>query len=275
MAAEWFKLMEEDERDELFQDFMDEYEKKAKEERRKNRKEYVEKVKEVYAENKDIKITSRWRDVQDVLKDNDAFRWLSKLEALTSWEEWVLDAEKTELQEQTKAKFRIERKARDEFRAFLRKHGEDGKIKVTTDWGKYAEDSGITKDDKYLALIAHPGSTPHDLFDDFIEELGDRYTQDRNKIKKLAKAKNIVITPSSTYADFEAKLKDEAGFKELEEEHRKSAFESLVAKAKEAQEDEEKNAKKNRKKSCWPALIRSASPQQALGLWNCCRSLGR
>merc|ERR1719359_2660926 len=32
---EWFKLLDEDDRDETFQDFMDEHEKKAKEERRK------------------------------------------------------------------------------------------------------------------------------------------------------------------------------------------------------------------------------------------------
>merc|ERR1712187_284188 len=36
-----FKMVEEDDRDELFQDFMDENEKKTKEERRKKRKEYV------------------------------------------------------------------------------------------------------------------------------------------------------------------------------------------------------------------------------------------
>eukprot|EP00971_Amphidinium_carterae_P183789 3648326-Amphidinium_carterae.1 len=67
---------------------MDENEKKNKEERRKKRKEYVEQVKKVYSEMSNVTVTTRWREVQDLLRDNETFRWLSKLEALTSWEEW-------------------------------------------------------------------------------------------------------------------------------------------------------------------------------------------
>merc|ERR1712150_197633 len=40
---DWWKLIDEDERDEIFQDFMDEHEKKVKDDRRQQRKEYVEK----------------------------------------------------------------------------------------------------------------------------------------------------------------------------------------------------------------------------------------
>mmetsp|Transcript_38904 Transcript_38904/g.70159 ORF Transcript_38904/g.70159 Transcript_38904/m.70159 type:complete len:572 (+) Transcript_38904:70-1785(+) len=243
---EWFKLMEEEDRDEVFQDFMDDYEKKAKEERRKKRKEYVDKVKELYVASEKISVTSRWREVQSEFRDNEHFRWLTKLEALTSWEEWVLDAEKTELAEKTKVKFRAERKNRDAFREILRKDGDAGKIKANTHWGDYAET--VVKDDRYLNLIAQPGSTPHDLFDDYVEELNDKYNQDRNKIKKLAKSKGMVFTPSSTYEWFKEQLKDEAAFKEFSEEFRKSTFDSFVAKAKEAEEDAEKMQKKNRKK---------------------------
>lgn len=34
------------------------------------------------------------------------------------------------------------------------------------------------KDSRYIALISQPGSTPHDLFDDYQEELQDKYNQD-------------------------------------------------------------------------------------------------
>ncbi|CAK8991092.1 unnamed protein product [Durusdinium trenchii] len=243
---EWFKLLEEDERIEVFDDFMDEHEQKAKEERRKQRKEYVEKVKETYASHEKISVTSRWRDVQDALRDNEHFKWLSKLEALTSWEEWVLDTEKAELKEKTKTKYRSERKNRDAFRDLLRQHGDEGKITSNTFWGDYAEK--VVKDSRYVALIAQPGSTPHDLFDDYQEELQDKYSQDKNKLKKLAKSKGLVITASSTWEWFNGELKDESIFNEIPKDHRKSMFESLVVKAKEAEEDAEKVAKKNRKK---------------------------
>merc|ERR1711862_905385 len=54
----FWKLIDEDERDELFQDFMDENEKKAKEDRRRKRKEYVDKVKKTYDEHEEISIFS-------------------------------------------------------------------------------------------------------------------------------------------------------------------------------------------------------------------------
>ncbi|CAE7556512.1 PRP40A [Symbiodinium pilosum] len=245
---EWFKLLEEDERVEVFDDFMDENEKKAKEDRRKKRKEYVEKIKDIYTSEEKITVLSRWRDVQDALRDNEYFKWLSKLEALTSWEEWVLDTEKAELKDKTKAKYRAERKNRDAFRDLLREHGKEGKITSSTFWGDYAEENDIVKDSRYIALIAQPGSTPHDLFDDYLEELADKYAQDKTRLKKLAKSKGLVITQSSTWEWFKTELKDEAVFKEISEEDSKAHFESLVSKAKEVEEDADKVAKKNRKK---------------------------
>ena len=185
---------------------MDENEKKAKEDRRKKRKEYVEKIKarpellllcpliwpsdahstllhcytyqEIYTKEEKITVLSRWRDVQDALRENEYFKWLSKLEALTSWEEWVLDTEKAELKDKTKAKYRAERKNRDAFRELLRQHGKEGKITSSTFWGDYAEEHDVVKDSRYVALIAQPGSTPHDLFDDYLEELADKFSQD-------------------------------------------------------------------------------------------------
>jgi len=113
---DWWKLIEEDERDELFQDFMDEHEKKSKEDRRKKRKEYVEQINLMYDKEESITVSSRWRDVQEKLRDDETFKWFSKLEALTSWEEWAGGAEKKELEAKSKTKFRQERLARDQRR---------------------------------------------------------------------------------------------------------------------------------------------------------------
>lgn len=51
---------------------------------------------------------------------------MSKLEALTSWEEWVAETEKKEVETRTTTKFRHERKKRDAFRALLKEHNEAG-----------------------------------------------------------------------------------------------------------------------------------------------------
>eukprot|EP00927_Polykrikos_kofoidii_P053731 TRINITY_DN48292_c0_g1_i1.p1 TRINITY_DN48292_c0_g1~~TRINITY_DN48292_c0_g1_i1.p1 ORF type:complete len:641 (-),score=193.53 TRINITY_DN48292_c0_g1_i1:95-1888(-) len=246
MDRDWFKLIEEEERDELFQDFMDENEKKVKDDRRKKRKEVVEKVKEIYDENKDITTLSRWRDVQELLRDCETFRWLTKLEALTSWEEWVTEAEKKEVESKAKTKFRQERLARDAFREALMELRRKNEIKMSTQWRDVAN---MVKDDpRYIAMIGQSGSTPHDHFEDLLEELGEKYKEDRAKIKKLAKEKGIVITSSSAYEWFHDQLKMEEAFLNIEEENRKMMFDSLVAKAREQDEDAEKAAKRNRKK---------------------------
>lgn len=246
MDEEWFKLIDEDDRDDIFQDFLDEYEKKAKDERRKARKEYVEKIKGLYAEREEITVLSRWRDVQDLLRDNETFRWLSKLEALTSWEEWVEEEEKKKMETLTKGKFRQERQARDEFRDLLRKHHAKGKLKMDSTWRECIK--LVSEAAQYTSLIGTSGSTPHDLFDDFLEELNEKYKEDRAKIKKWAKAKGLLITSTSTWESFHEALKAEEGYMEIPEEHRKEVFQSLVVKAKEQDEDVEKNAKKNRKR---------------------------
>merc|ERR1712113_955754 len=72
--------------------------------------------------------------------------------------------------------------------------------------------------------------------------------EDRAKIKKSAKSASLIVTSSSTYEWFHDQLKKDEAFLQISEETRKSVFESLRAKAKEQDEDMEKNAKKNRKK---------------------------
>jgi pre-mRNA-processing factor 40 len=225
---------------------MDENEKKQKEDRRKKRKEFVEKIKATYDSNADITVLSRWRDVQDILKEDETFKWLSKLEALTSWEEWVADREKAELTSKSTAKFRVERKKRDAFKELIDEQSAKGKITMSTLWPDLVE--SCQKDPRYLDLLGHPGSTPHDLFDDFVEDLSDKYKEGRAKIKKIAKAKGLVVTSTVSYSWFNDELKDEEGFLDIPESYRKEVFDSLVTKAKEQDEDNEKNAKKNRKK---------------------------
>lgn len=243
---DFWKLIEEGERDELFQDFMDEFEKKAKDERRKQRKEHVEKVKKIYDENAEITVYSRWRDVQDVLKENETFAWFSKLESLTSWEEWVQATERKEVEQRTRSRYRSERLARDGFRSLLKEHHAQGKLQLNSIWREFVQT--ISDEPRYTNLVCNPGSTPHDVFDDFVEELGEKYKQDRAQIKKMAKASGLVVTSSSTYEWFCDQLSREDGFGSIVELHKKMVFESLAQKAREQDEDAERNAKRNRKR---------------------------
>lgn len=125
---------------------------------------------------------SKWRDVQEILREDEVFKWLSKLEALTSWEEWVSETGKKEIAAKAKAKFREERKTRDAFRELLWEHQKAGRIKLTTHWRDIVP--LIELEPRYTGLTGQVGSTPHDIFDDFVEELNEMYNDDRAQIKK-------------------------------------------------------------------------------------------
>merc|ERR1719183_2698535 len=117
---------------------------------------------------------------------------------------------------------------------------------MATSWRDFAKH--VTDDSRYIKMIGMSGSTPHDIFDDFIDELGEKYKADRAQIKKWAKAKGLVVTSTSSYDWFKGELKSEDGFAAMAEENKRMVFDSLIGKAKEQDADVEKNAKKNRKR---------------------------
>lgn len=247
--SETFKLIDEDDRDEIFQDVMDDLDKQRKDERRKNKKGLLDKAKKLFIEDENITPLSRWRDVQDAFRDNDIYKVLSKVDVLTAWEEWSEEAEKKELEQKRKEKFRAERLFRDEFRKILDVYYKQGKITTETFWGSFVQE--INEEEAYVKLIGQPGSKPHDLFDDYIESLHEKMKQEMKRIAKLAKARDVVVTPGSTYEWFAGQLVSEDTWQKAREQVRLQAFEMLVQRAKDqetaAVADAEKAAKKNRK----------------------------
>merc|ERR1712113_863812 len=109
--------------------------------------------------------------------------------------------------------------ARDGFRDFCATLHYDGKISSTSHWREVAK--MVVDDERYMKMVGMSGSTPHDLFDDFIEDLGEKYKQDRALLKKMAKAKGVVITSTSTYGWFCDELRDEEGYDSIAGEHKK------------------------------------------------------
>jgi pre-mRNA-processing factor 40 len=153
------------------------------------------------------------------LKPSRANRsWRNFALLLASSSSFPLSATHSSQEVKSKAKFRQERLARDGFRDFLATLHYDGKITSTTQWREVAKVA--VDDEKYLKMIGTSGSTPHDLFDDFIEDLGNKYKQDRAQIKKWAKAKGLVVTSTATYDWFNDQLRDEEGFSAIAEDTR-------------------------------------------------------
>merc|ERR1712139_199846 len=120
---------------------------------------------------KEISVQSKWSEVEALLKDEEAFNSVKRVDALVCWEDFLVVAEKSYRTTKKKQKYRKERQDRDTFKQFLEEQHKDGDLDAETQWRDYVRK--LQKDPNFLSMVGSSGSTPHDLFDDFIEELKD------------------------------------------------------------------------------------------------------
>jgi len=235
-------------KDETFQEFFEEWEKKHRDKKKKNRHEYMEKLVKVYEEKEghELSVMSKWREVETAMKDDEAFNLVNRLDALVCWEDFLIVAEKKYRTKKRKEAYRKERQDRDAFKDFLEEQHRNGELDKDTEWKDYVR--AIQKEPCFLAMIGSAGSTPHDLFDDYIEKLKHPVLQDRSTVLKLMKQKKLVLKPDSDYQWWSTQLGDFSEFQDIPEETRKGVFEPLLQKAKDKAEEVEKAAKKARKK---------------------------
>ncbi|CAD7938444.1 unnamed protein product [Amoebophrya sp. A120] len=117
----WKTLLDDNERDEVFQEFQDAYDKEDREERKKQKMEKIGEFAHMLAENPDIlrsKIT--WREVEKMYEKDPVFQWLHRADALAAFEKYLKEVSAKMLADAKRMKFRRERDARVRFRKWLR-----------------------------------------------------------------------------------------------------------------------------------------------------------
>ena len=199
-----WRILEEKERVELFQDFLDELERRDREKVRQLRKNQMEMLKKTLKDNQDIDFTTKWSTAQVMLAENPNFKALDKLDQLNVFSEYILEYEKNyneskKLEERTKA-----RKNRENFRKLLDDYVKTGEIQATTHWQEIYQK--LRDDPNYLNLVGQPGSTPKELFDDVIEN-------ERNKLKDFKESMmdalaNYEFSKNSSYEEISNICKD-------------------------------------------------------------------
>ncbi|CAG9323983.1 unnamed protein product [Blepharisma stoltei] len=192
-----WRILEEKEREELFQDFLDELERRDREKQRQLRKQQMQSLRKLLDDREDIDHTMKWGIIQRLLAEHPLFKAIDKLDQLTVFSEYVLDTEKQvseakRLEERTKA-----RKRREAFRELLEDLVKTGEINAASHWRPIVQK--IKDDPRYLNLVGQPGSSPQELYSDIIE-------REKEKIKDHKEALsdsllNFQITPTTTYED--------------------------------------------------------------------------
>ena len=152
----------------------------------------------------DLEPWTRWSKGLSMIRENDRFKGekhfktLSRIDILKAFENHIKSLERNynETRQKRKAvKAREERKNRDMFIALLKDLKAGGKIKPGTKW-KDIHDL-IEDDSRYVAMLGQAGSTPLDLFWDFIEDEERMLRSKRNDALDVIEVR-LVYTSSNS-----------------------------------------------------------------------------
>ncbi|XP_051150280.1 pre-mRNA-processing protein 40A [Andrographis paniculata] len=269
-----FKAVElESDREDLFRNYSMDLQKKekakAQEEHRRYRLEFRQ-----FLESCDfIKVDSQWRKVQDLLEDDERCTRLDKIDRLEIFQYYIRDLEKEEEEQRKKQKEllrRVERKNRDAFRKMLEDHVAAGTVTAKTHWRDYCQK--VKDSEAYQAVASNlSGSTPKDLFEDVVEELEQKYDEDKAYIKDVIKQEKITISSSWTFEDFNSSIKDSMDISMISDINLQLVYEDLIDRAKEKEEKEVKKRKRLAKD--FTDLLSTIKEINATSTWEECKQL--
>lgn len=182
-----------DEREELYEEFCSSLQRKEEKERAAERQQRLAAAKQLFASEK-VGVDAQWRKVHAALSDAPEMQAIDKLDRLAAFEEYIKGLEEEEAQAREAARAsqrRVERKKRDAFRTLLAalwdgtalESGEPLRLTPVSVWREVLPAVEVT--DAYKGCLDQPGSSPQDLFDDFMETKRDEYKGHKRRLTEL------------------------------------------------------------------------------------------
>ncbi|KAK4742651.1 hypothetical protein SAY87_000652 [Trapa incisa] len=259
-------------REDIFQSFIVDLDRKEKEraaeEHHHNIAEY-----RLYLKSCDfIKVNSQWRKIVDRLEDDERCLRLEKIDRLLIYQDYIRDLERVEEDEkkiQKEQTRRNERKNRDVFRKLMEGHVATGILTAKTHWQDYC--LKIRDSAEYEAVASNTsGSTPRDLFEDVIEELEIKYSEDKAGVKDAIKSGKVSIVSTWMFEDFKTAVED-LGLPQISEINLELVYEEILERAKEKEEKEAK--KRQRIADEFNKLLHTFKEITASSTWEECKAL--
>lgn len=207
-TAVWKQAQSEQEAREVFEEVMKDLQQAEREEegrlKQRNRAMLMALLKTFEAD-----IFTRWRDAHRTILESQEYiddphlPSMDLSDMLSVFEELIQGIEKeaeTARRGEIDAKRRKERQNRDAFRALLQALHQEGKIAARSTWGEIFP--LIRNDDALLRVIGQPGSTPLELFYDFVDSLDQQLErQTADALQHISKLGHTV-EPSTTSEEF-------------------------------------------------------------------------
>lgn len=209
-------VISESQRKKLFEIYVDQKERKKREQLAEQRRKNIEEYKKLLNEDEKLTSTYPWSEFKERMADNPVFNALDKLDRLDIYINHIKHLERQEDYEYRKkrAELRVKsRKARQNFRAMLADLYLEGKITRKTKWSEILP--VIKKDERFIELLSCSGSTPGELFYDFVEDLGIKFRKDKDKLRDIMKDVGISMTQSLKFEEWHEKVKKHPDFGNL------------------------------------------------------------
>ncbi|BGP62244.1 U1 snRNP protein [Rhodotorula toruloides] len=193
----------------------------------------------------------RWQDARMLIQrtpewhHDPELQRIEPIDMLTVFEDEVRRAEQAYVEQKQRVaeeKRRKARKAREDFSALLAELVAADQITAGATW-KSAYPL-FHHDERYLALLGQPGSSPLDLFWDVVDELDIRAEEDQLLIETVAKEKGMVVKEETTEEEFAKALEGDERVEKMDYGAIKATFEKLHHRAVRHARDERRRAEK-------------------------------
>ncbi|KAK9453573.1 hypothetical protein V1511DRAFT_505108 [Dipodascopsis uninucleata] len=220
-----------------FNEYIEELCRKEDERRELQKRDGIETI-QSFLRGLNLDIYSRWHDIQHVMKsdpelrNNLEVRVLNKLDILALYEEYMKDIEDEFFEERRKSKLEkrtLERKRREGFCELLAELESEDKISWNTKWKDIYPI--IKSDERFLAIVGQPGSSPLELFWDSIEVLSTSMRKRRDILYDIIEEKKFTLTDNTTFDEFISVIQSDKRAAAIDMSVYKNLYEKLRLKA--------------------------------------------
>ncbi|KDN40517.1 hypothetical protein K437DRAFT_238815 [Tilletiaria anomala UBC 951] len=201
--------------------------------------------------NFEMDVMTRWRDAQRTILESEEYTQDARLQEMdvadmiTVFEEHMRVVEKGEQERREQVddeKRRTERKRRTACKELMQELKDDGTINANSKWSDVYP--LIKEDDRFIAILGQPGSTPLDYFYDIIDELDTRLSEHIRRIEKGFRGVSFEIKEGISREEFDAKVEDVGGYGDASEQERTLIFEDIRGEAIRRAQEERKRSER-------------------------------
>lgn len=228
-----FKSVEkESDRLDFFDDFIFEMvqkERRLKEEARDINIQLFRKLLEQKVYENQINDKSLWKNVKETLIGYSAFDNLDDLGRLQVWDEFIRDLTVREEEKRQKERYKKrkqERRVKQAFWLLINEFKKNKKINIDTRWKEF---KNLVIDSEEFKKLELQGDDPREIFEDLMDDIEDKYKDDKKKLKSILKEKNVNLNHLKAEDFIELIYKDER-VKEIDSENIKLFYEEIALK---------------------------------------------